>query len=127
MRVIRTGWYLSLAVLLVIGTGTSPLVAQNNQEVLFALLTNKLAVFDCIFLFDPCQSAIEIISLDRLTHILSFSIGERAATSLAVSPGRRQLYVTDSLNKEVAIFDALTGGLVASVPVPGFILRDSVG
>ena len=47
-------------------------------------------------------------------------------TSLAVSPGGRQLYVTDSLNKEVAIFDVLSGRLVASVPVPGFILRDSV-
>ena len=51
MRVIRTGWYLSLAVLLVIGTGTSPLVAQNNQGVLFALLTDKLLFIDCVIFF----------------------------------------------------------------------------
>lgn len=79
-----------------------------------------------LFFFDSCDSAIEIVSLDRLTLIRRFSIGERAVTSLAVSPGGRQLYVTDSLNKEVAIFDVLSGRLVASVPVPGFILRDSV-
>ncbi len=126
MRVIRTGWYLSLAVLLVIGTGTSPLVAQNNQGVLFALLTDKLLFIDCVIFFDSCDSAIETVSLNRLTLIRRFSIGERAVTSLAVSPGGRQLYVTDSLNKEVAIFDVLSGRLVASVPVPGFILRDSV-
>lgn len=114
---------LGLAVVLAVGPGTPRALAQSEQGILFALMT-RLGP-ECMM--PPpmgCESAIEVVDLATMSTLRSFSIGPRHGISLAVSPDAQRVYVADDLNREVAVFDAVGGTLIATVPLA--FPRDSV-
>src|SRR5712692_10942668 len=109
----------AFVVLVGMGFGVSTTMAQTGAGTLYALLTT----------LDPecepgCESAIEVVDIASMTRLRAFSIGHRAGTSLAVSPDQQRLYVVDQMNRAVAIFNAMSGVLIDTVPVG--LPRDAV-
>jgi YVTN family beta-propeller protein len=111
-RLLPAAWLLSLAVLLGCGADSQPPATQSTPPTLFALMTASFDAFGA-----PPQSAVEVVNLASGSALRTVSLGARVVTSLAVSPDKSRLYVTDRTSNAVVVADALTGAVLAAVPV----------
>ena len=97
----------SLIALVLVALLTAPAMAADR---LYSLMTNDLRITV------SSASEVEIVDLDTLTQISSFSVGNRSVSSIAVMPDHSRAYITDYTASAVAVYD-MTGSLLNTIPV----------
>lgn len=106
---------LPLVLALVAGNVRIAEAQASTQEELFALMNTELSDF-CDFYAD-CDSAIEIVNLDRMTTVDTIDLEGCNAGSLAVSPDGQTLYVCCREDAEVLVVDRDSARVVTSIDV----------
>jgi YVTN family beta-propeller protein len=63
-------------------------------------------------------TSVEVVDAGSMTHIRTLPLGNRAATSLAVSPDEQRLYVADSFAGGVAVLNSSDGSTITDIKLP---------